>query len=187
MTISLDGCIGGEEDDTSTNTSENVPNDDHQYANDFFAAADTVVFGRTTFEGFTEYWDNVDLNDTSIPAVEKEFAKIFKGLHRVVFSRTLTHGDRNTTIINDDIGNRIQQIKQQPGRDMVLVCGPELLSSLVECNVIDELQLIVQPKAVGKGKSLFAQLRKPLRLNRLLTREFQAGGVLHHYSVISPI
>ena len=184
MSTSLDGFIGGSNDETAADSPTDASDqEDHQYANQVFAAADTVLFGRTTYEGFIGYWDSLDLSDTSVPAVEVEFAQVFRTLNRVVFSRTLTDVANNTLLINDEILERVDQLKQQTGPDMLLVCGPELLATLAGLGLVDELLLIIMPRALGKGQSLFGQLRRPMKLTLLTTRAFKSGGVLHHYRV----
>ncbi len=184
MSTSLDGLIGGADGETTAeNTIDTPEQEDHRYANQLFAAADTVVFGRVTYEGFIGYWDTLDLSDASVPAIEVEFAQAFRRLNRVVFSRTLTQVPNNTLLINDDIATRVNKLKQQAGQDMLLVCGPELLASLAEQGLVDELRLIILPKALGKGQSLFGQLRQPMNLTLMTTRAFKSGGVLHHYQV----
>lgn len=184
MSTSLDGRIGGaEEETTAENTIDALEPEDHRYANQLFAAADTVVFGRVTYQGFIGYWDTLDLYDASVPAVEVEFAQAFRRLNRVVFSRSLTQVPANTLLINDDIPTQMGKLKQQAGQDILLVCGPELLATLSEQGLVDELLLIILPKAVGKGQSLFGQLRQPMKLTLMTTRAFKSGGVLHQYKV----
>ncbi len=187
MNTSLDGVIGGTDTENSNaeiqNSNETPSKDEHHYANQLFETADTIIFGRTTYEGFTEYWDNVDILDTSKPDVETEFAKVFQRKNRVVFSRTLTQGPTNTLIISNDIANQVNQLKRQEGSDMLLVCGSELLSTLIELNLVDELQLIFSPKIYGKGQYLFGKLNKPINLTLLNSEEFKSGGILHHYKI----
>ncbi|MBD2705757.1 dihydrofolate reductase [Spirosoma sp. BT702] len=184
MSTSLDGRIGGANDETTAeNTIDTPEQEDHRYANQLFAAADTVVFGRLTYEGFIGYWDTLDLSDASVPAVEVEFAQAFRRLNRVVFSRTLTQVPDNTLLINDDIPTQVGKLKKQVGQDILLVCGPELLATLAEQGLVDELLLIILPKALGKGQSLFGQLRQPMNLTLMTTRAFKSGGVLHQYQI----
>ena len=180
MSTSLDGFIAGldKEDDTDEPSSE-----EHAFANEQFAAADTVLFGRTTYEGFIGYWDTLDLSDASVPALEIEFARIFRSLKRVVFSRTLAHVAHNALLIRETIAENVQQLKQEPGKNLLLVCGPELFVALVETGLVDELKLLISPKALGRGKSLFEHLTHPMKLTLLNTREFESGTVLHHYQI----
>jgi dihydrofolate reductase len=171
MNTSLDGVIGGvdeENDKTEVQDSSKTPSqDEHSYANQLFESADTIIFGRTTYEGFTEYWDNVDISDASKPDVEIEFAKVFQQKNRVVFSRTLTQVPTNTLIIGNDITNQVN----------------ELLSTLIELNLVDEIQLIISPKIYGKGHYLFGKLTQPINLTLLKSTEFKSGGILNHFKI----
>lgn len=187
MNTSLDGVIGGEDEESNTSESQNnteTPSDeDHKYANHLFDSVDTIVFGRTTYEGFTAYWDNVDVLDTSKPEVELEFARIFQQKSRVVFSKTLTEVPTNTLLISKDIKIQVEQLKRQEGKDMLLVCGSELFATLVNLNLVDELQLIISPKAYGKGQLLFGKLNRPLKMTLLNCKSFKSGGILTHYKI----
>jgi dihydrofolate reductase len=187
MNTSLDGIIGGEDEESNTTESQSntdTPNDEeHSYANQLFNSVDTILFGRTTYEGFTAYWDNIDNSDTSKPIVELEFARIFQQKSRVVFSRTLTEIPANTLLVSNDITNQIEQLKRQDGKDMLLVCGSDLFATLISLGLIDEIQLILSPKIYGKGQSLFGKLNKPIKMSLLQSKTFKSGGILTHYKV----
>jgi dihydrofolate reductase len=187
MNTSLDGIIGGEDEESNTLESQNntdTPSDeDHNYANQLFDSVDTIVFGRTTYEGFTGYWDNVDVSDSSKPAVEVAFAKIFQQKSRIVFSRTLTKVPTNTLLISKDITNQIEKLKRQDGKDLLLVCGSELFATLISLNLVDELQLIISPKAYGKGQLLFGKLNKGIKMSLIQSKTFKSGGILIHYKI----
>ena len=180
MSTSLDGFIAGL--DKGDNTDE-PSSEEHTFANEQFAAADTVLFGRTTYEGFIGYWDTLDLSDASVPALEIEFARVFRSLKRVVFSRTLTHVADKVLLIGDTIAENVRPLKQQPGSNLLLVCGPELFAVLVETGLVDELKLLISPKALGRGKPLFERLTQPMKLTLAGTHEFNSGTVLHHYQI----
>lgn len=180
MQPTIDGFISGpngEFDDF-----EPAP-DTHQFANDLFSSVDGVIFGRTTYEGFTGYWDTIDLTPTEGRELEVEFAKIFRSLKRVVFSRTLTEVAANTTLICDNPFEQLTAIKQQPGRGYLLVCGPELLSTLISHNLVDEIKLSVMPKVIGRGKALFGQIQTKPKLKLLSLQKFESGTILEHYSL----
>ena len=176
MHITLDGFIcgpGGELDDLEPSLEE------HEFANEQFAAADGVLFGRRIYEGFVEYWDALDTADPALGAIERRFATIFQGMTRTVVSRTLTTVDGRATLIRDDLVGRVRAIKEQPGGDLVLVCGPELLAALAGAGMVDEYVLLVHPLALGTGVALFGQLGQTLRLELAETRTFPSGTVLH--------
>jgi dihydrofolate reductase len=176
MHITLDGFIarpGGELDDLEPSVEE------HEYANDLFETAGAVLFGRRAYEGFVEYWDALDLTDPTHSATELRFARIFRRMKRVVFSRTLATVDSPAELIGDGIAGSVNHLKRQPGGDLLLVCGPELLATLAQDDLVDEYRLLVHPLALGQGVSLFGRLTEPLRLELIETRAFQSGTILH--------
>ncbi len=178
MFTTLDGFVAGpngEFDDYEPSREE------HEFANSLFAATDGVVFGRKTYEGFVEYWDALNLADASVPKAEIEFAKIFAAMKRVVFSRTLKTVPENTVLIQSEYAKQVNALKQQPGRDLLLICGPELIATLVEHGLIDEYRIMVKPSALGRGTALFGGIGEKLRLKLMSTHVFESGTVMHHY------
>lgn len=178
MFTTLDGFIAGpngEFDDYEPSAEES------KFANEFFGSAEGLLFGRMTYEGFVSYWDLLDLTDESVSETDIEFARIFRKMTRVVVSRTLDNVGANTILIKDNIAAEILRLKQQPGRYLVLICGPELLSTLVESGLVDEYRLLVKPRVLGRGKALFGALTNKLHLKLLSTKVFESGVVMHHY------
>ena len=180
MFISVDGFITGSEgefDDYEPSAEE------AHFANEFFGLADGIVFGRVTYEGFISYWDSLDLTDPSIPKTDIEFAGLFKKKARIVISRTLEQVGPNTIHIKEDIAREIWKLKQTTDHYFVLICGPELLATLIELGLVDEYRLLVKPRAFGRGKAMFANITKKLPLKLLSTRVFESGTVMLHYEV----
>lgn len=156
-----------------------------EYANALFGSIDGILFGRIVYEGFVEYWDTLDLTDIANSPLDIEYARIFRRLTRVVFSRTLRSVPDNTLLIQDNIAEQITQLKQQPGKDFVLICGPDLLATLVQHGLVDEFILLVRPIAIGRGKALFGQISEQLQLELISTGVFKSGVVKHHYRIAS--
>ena len=180
MYTTLDGFIAGpngEFDDYEPSPEE------AEFANEFFGSAGGIVFGRKTYEGFVEYWDTLDLTDTSQSKTDLEFARIFRTMPRVVVSRTLDTVGDNTTLIKDDLAAAIQKLKQELGGDLILICGPELLAALVGVGLVDEFRIMVKPRVCGSGTSLFGGITKKLHLKLLSTRVYETGVVMQHYRV----
>src|SRR5262249_49832274 len=132
--------------------------------NEFFRSVDGFLFGRVTYEGFVSYWDALDPTDGSLSPANREFAELFGKKTRAVFSRTLATVDDNAILIKDDIAAEVSRLKYQPGRDLALVCGPDLFATLVQLGLIDEYRLMVLPIALGRGKALFGGLQAGLKL-----------------------
>ena len=178
MFTTLDGFIAGRNGEFL----DYEPSDEEmEFAVELFGSMDGIVFGRPTWEGFVEYWDGLDPADASVGALNQEFAAIFRRLTRIVFSHTLPDQGPNTTVMRDDIATRMTAIKQGPGRDLIMVCGPELFATLDGLGLVDEVCVLVRPVALGRGKALFGALPEPLPLTLLETRVFGSGSVMHRY------
>jgi dihydrofolate reductase len=178
MFTSLDGFIAGPngEFDAFDPSEEEVA-----FGNEFFRSVDGFLLGRVIYEGFVSYWDTLDLTDGSLSPANREFAHIFRRTMRVVFSRTLQQVDAKAMLIKDNIAAEVARLKQQPGRDLALVCGPTLVATFAQLGLIDEYRLMVLPIALGRGKALFGGLQEAVKLTLLSTRVFSSGTVLHHY------
>ena len=178
MFTTLDGFIAGPNGEFD----DYIPSDEEmKFANELFSSADGILFGRVTYEGFVSYWDTLDLTDASISEGDAEFARIFRNMARVVFSRTLEHVEDNTVLIKDNIAAEVSKLKQQPGRDLMLVCGPELLATLTQLGLVDEYRILVKPRVSGRGKALFGEIKERVLLKLLSTRVFESGVVMHQY------
>lgn len=178
MFTTLDGCMAGPngELDFYEPTAQEVA-----YANGIFAAADGIVFGRVVHGGFVEYWDTLDLTDRTVPPTDVAFAKIFRQLKRIVISKTFQTAHDNTLILRDNLAAQITALKQQPGKDLLLICGPALLSTLMQDDLVDEFRLLVCPLVLGQGMPLF-QAPQPKRALRLLdSRVFDSGVTMSLY------
>ena len=133
------------------------------------AAADTLLFGRRTYEEFAAYW----------PAhADDPFGAQINAAAKVVVSTTLKDVTwENTSLISGTIGEEVRRLKEGPGKDISITGSPTLVRSLLRDGLLDELQLLVHPIVIGSGKRLFdGDDRVPLKLtgSRTLTT-----GVLH--------
>lgn len=178
MSMTLDGFVAGPNDEFD----DFEPSiEEHVFANQLFDSMDSVMFGRITYEGFVGYWDAINLNDTTAPAQEIAFARIFQRLERIVVSRTLSTTANNTIVIRDGTKKQVEKLKERAGRDMILVCGPELLGDLMEHQLVDEFVLMIKPRVLGRGKSLFRDVKTVTNFRLLATKEFKSGTVMHRY------
>ena len=92
-------------------------------------------------------------------------------------------GLTNTKIISDNLSDRINEIKQQAGNDILLFGSPTATHSLIQLNLIDGYWLFVNPIILGRGIPLFADIRDKIKLNRVTTRPFTCGVTELNYTV----
>ena len=174
--MSLDGYFegpGGELDWHS------VDEELHQHFNDLLAPMSVFIDGRANYELMASYWPRAD-EDPSATAQEREFARIWRDMPKLVYS-ALQHAEWNATILREVVPENIQQLKQQPGGDMV-VGGANLAATFARYGLIDEYRIYLQPVVLGAGHPLFppSETRLPLRL--IETHRFSNGVVLLNYT-----
>ena len=88
-------------------------------------------------------------------------------------------------IKKENVVEEILKLKQQPGKDLAIFGSSELASTLIQHGLIDEYRIMVNPVALGSGKSLFKGLKERLNLKLLKTQTFSSGNVLLYYKSTS--
>jgi dihydrofolate reductase len=151
-------------------------NDDAEYA--AFVAENAsgggqLLFGRVTYELMASYWPTA-VADQHNPAV----AKGMNSMSKVVFSRTLNQASwNNTSVVKGDLVAEVRKMKNEPGPGMAILGSGSIISQLAPHHVIDEYQMIVDPVALGEGRSMFDGIQAPLELKLTKTRTFGNGKV----------
>lgn len=120
-------------------------------------SAGALLLGRVTYEGFAEAW----VSRTG------EFADKMNNMPKFVVSTTLKKTEwNNSTIIKDNVAAQIKMIKEQPGQDILVAGSSELVHTLMQLDLVDELRLMIYPVILGSGKRFFkdSSHRKILKL-----------------------
>jgi dihydrofolate reductase len=138
-------------------------------------ASDTILMGRKMTGGFIKYWEHA----ITQPVPEYPFARKMVDIPKVVFSKTLDHVDgQNVSVENGDLSKAVNQLKRAPGKDIIVYGGATLVWSLIENGLIDELNLFVNPVAIGNGMRIFKD-RRPLTLTASVA--YPCGIVVNTY------
>jgi dihydrofolate reductase len=178
--ITVDGFIGrenGELDFMTWNWDEQLK----QYVQNITDQIDLIILGRKLAEGFIPYWAKV-ASDSQDP--EYEAGKIFTETPKVVFSKTLQQPSslwNNTRLAKGELAEEINNLKEQPGRDIIVYGGASFVASLARQGLIDEYNLFVNPVVIGKGLSIFNALGASQMLNRIDSVAFPCGITLLKY------
>jgi len=170
---SVDGYFEGPNGDLSWH------NVDAEF-NDFAAAqleeADTLLFGRKTYEIMAGYWPT-DGAITSDPVI----AGMMNSKPKIVFSRSMEKAEWNNTRLMRDAGTAISELRQQSGKDLLISGSANLAVSLVGKGLIDELRIMVCPGVLGHGTILLEGVKHSLKLKLISARPYRSGNVLISY------
>lgn len=178
--LSLDGVMqapGGPDEDRSGGFAYGGwqrPYFDDLFAGVVFEAmAETggFLFGRRTYEIMAAYWPSQPDEDP--------FAAVLNGLPKYVASTTLSEPLewRNSTLLQGDVAKAVAELKEQAGKNLVVLGSGELVQTLMENDLVDEYGLMINPIVLGSGQRLFQDGSAKLPL-RLVDSKTSSTGVL---------
>jgi dihydrofolate reductase len=119
--------------------------------------SEALLLGRVTYQGFAKAW----------PSIGGEFGDKFNSMPKYVISSTLDQADwTNSTVLKGDVVKEVTKLKQKVEGDIVVHGSAQLVQTLLEHDLVDEMRLMVYPVVLGTGKRLFGETsdKKPMRL-----------------------
>ena len=136
-----------------------------------------LLFGRVTYDLMASFWPT--------PNAAHAFPEVAEGMNKarkVVFSRKMDKASwNNTRVVKGDLIKEVRKLKEEPGEGLVLMGSGTIISQIALANLIDEYQMIVNPIALGKGRTMFDDIGDKLKLALTSTRTFKNGNVLLCY------
>ena len=149
--VSLDGVVedpGGSENFRFGGWTFEFPGEErYGFKTEETMATDALLLGRTTYDGFAQAW----------PTREGEFADKFNSMPKYVLSTTLEEPTwQNTTVLRDL--DAIRELKESQEGTLAVHGSAQLVQSLLDADLVDELRLMVYPVVLGEGKRLFGPL-----------------------------
>lgn len=181
MHISLDGFVAGPNGELNW---AKVDEEIFDYVGKRIGKGDTALYGRVTYQMMEDYWPTAGDKPTATKH-DIEHSKWYNNVRKVVLSKTMQDSDLSKTkIISDNLSDRINEIKEQPGNDILLFGSPTATHSLMQLNLIDGYWLFVNPIVLGQGTPLFADIKNKINLKLLpTTRQFTSGVTELNYTV----
>jgi dihydrofolate reductase len=160
--VSLDGVMedpGGSENFKHGGWSFEIPRGDEgdKFKLEETRASTALLLGRVTYDGFAAAW----------PPREGEFADKFNAMPKYVVSSTLEKPEwNNSTVLKGNVVDEVAKLREEQDGDIVVHGSAQLVQTLLEQDLVDELRLMVFPVVLGSGKRLFGETadKKPLRL-----------------------
>jgi len=182
--VSLDGVMqgpGGPEEDTTGGFTRGgwlVPHVDEDFGRivdeEWFAHADAVLLGRSTFDMMRTYW-------SQYPNQDELVAKVLTTYPKYLVSTTLTDEQAAwgpTTVLRDDIIEQVRALRERPGRELQVHGSWQLAQTLHNAGLVDVYRLLVFPVVVGDGKRLFDDTTRPSAF-RTVSSSPTAAGATH--------
>ena len=143
------------------------------YSKGMLRAADTLLFGRATYEHIASYWPH---------APSDEIADKMNNLPKIVFSRTLQRAAwNNSRLAKNNLQEEVSNLKKQTGKDLVVLGSATVASSLLKAGLVDEYRVILQPVLLGRGNPLFKDITERIQLKLMSAKPFGSGVVLLSY------
>ena len=176
--ISLDGYFSGPDGNVM------VMPFDHGFSNynaERLRAADTLLLGRKSYEGFRSYWPAIADDPKQLP-VEREISRLNGAIEKVVVSDSLkpdaVEGWGSTRVVRRaDAKVQIAELKKKRGRDILIFGSHVLWNDLLAKGLVDELHLMIGAGIVGEGVRAF-ETKPPGSLQLLGTQAFDGSSLL---------
>lgn len=173
LAVSLDGYIEGPNGEFDWC----IMDEDMDFEG-FLSSIDTIFYGRVSYELWSNYQPDPTASELDLKLWETIHSKqkyIFSKHHRAY---------PNATLIQTDIAEAINQIKNQAGKDIWLYGGANLIKTFLQLELIDLFRLSVHPVVLGSGKPLFEDLKERLNLKLVESKPFKSGVVQLIYEPI---
>lgn len=149
-------------------------------AGESMATTGGLLFGRRTYEDFYSVWPKRTDNNP--------FTEVLNNTQKYVASTTLKDPLPwiNSTLLEGDAAAAVARLKEQPGKDIVVLGSGDLLQSLIRCNLIDVYVLQIHPLILGSGRRLFNDGDARAALQLVDTKTTSTGVVIATYQPAEP-
>ena len=144
------------------------------YKEEELLAADVLVLGRKTYDGFVGAW----------PEREGAMADKINTMRKVVASTTLGSSDwHDTTVVGSDLEGAIGALKEEDGGPILVAGSRSVVHALFGAGLVDEVNLQVFPLILGSGSRVYPETSEPVKLELVSSRAVENGVVLQTYRV----
>src|SRR5579872_5294396 len=174
--ISLDGYFTGPNNEIDW---FDFDDDEQVWSIDILRRADTMIYGRVTYEEFSKFWPTPEAKASGF---DPEIVRQLNELSKVVFSKSLEDAPwKPSTIVRESPIKVIPKMKNEPGKDMVVVGSGSLVAALAREGLIDEYRIRIRPIILGSGRFLFKDRNHRHALKFVRVTTFKSGVIGLHY------
>lgn len=143
--------------------------------------ADAALFGRVSYELLNHYWPTAK-DKPNATTGEIAYSNWYNKATKIVLSKTLPNaGAADTVIITDNVQQKVDNIKRQPGKDILVFGSPTAFRSIIQ--LVDDYWIFINPVLFGSGIPLFSGMADKIKLVLSETKQFSNGEIALHYTV----
>jgi len=175
LAITLDGFIEGPNGELDWLVREKEI-DFGDILNEILNDKDIIFYGRISYDK----WGNSQPDENASQKL-KDAYNLMHSKTKYVFSKTKTSDNTNAIFINSNIKEMVLEIKKQPGKNIWLYGGANIITTFLNLNLVDEYRLAVHPVILGKGKPLFQNIQEKHRLKLAEAKGYKSGVTLLTY------
>jgi len=148
-------------------------------AGNSMSSTGALLLGRRTYEDFYAFWPNQSNNP---------YTEMLNNTQKYVASTTLSEplSWSNSTLLKGDAAEAVARLKEEPGKDLLIMGSGELIQSLMRRNLVDEYVLLIHPLVLGSGRRLFLDGGVFAELRLVATSTTNNGVVIATYQPASP-
>jgi dihydrofolate reductase len=154
ITLSLDGYAAGPGGDMSWLVETALHEQCASGFAGFYRGVDTVLLGRTNYEGFHGFWPAV-ADDPAADPRSRDLSRWFDAVEKVVVSRTLDTATWTNSRVTDDLEGTVRTLRTGAGRGIAVMSSVSVIRALLAAELLDELRITRVPAILGEGLALF--------------------------------
>jgi dihydrofolate reductase len=180
--VSLDGYVAGPngELDWFPKGDENLG-----LVNEIIINADATLMGRVSYKLLDQYWPSA-FQKSDATKNEKDFSNWYNSISKIVVSKKINESNyQPITIINENIVEKIDELKKSLGKDIIIFGSPSLSQMLISRDLIDSFWIFVNPIIFGKGIHLYEKIDKKIQFQLLSSTQLSNGEIALNYKLIN--
>jgi len=179
MNLTIDGFVGTLDHKMDGMSSE-VDDRQIKYLQGLNTNVDAIIMGRQMATESIPHWENLAASGDENPEIE--FARFFRETQKIIFSKTLKSFEgENISVENRPLREALSQLKTNIKNDIIVYGGARFVSSLIEENLIDQLNLFIHPVSFGKGLTIF---NGKSQFELMKAESYSNGIILHQYKAL---
>ncbi len=149
-----------------------------------YDSVDTIIFGRGSFEGHEEV-HSISKRKPTDPYYMFDYSRFLEKCQKIVISHSLKKVEwANSRIVEGDLTELIRNIRNEPGKDIIVEGGPSLVHEFIQRGLIDEYRILVMPVIIGKGHNYWGTMANQQTLKLISAKTMKYGELCLRFECV---